>query len=434
MQEEARSVQRTEARPVWLPGAGADGHPAVTWLTQLLFDLALGSVYERIVTSTGELQRDGGTLIASNHQREVDGPLLGTVLVARRGLRFQHPLPFFAARDDLFRPGILSRLGVRWPRAIDTLLSHVSLAWFFPLGRTEPMLRVREFTLRDTLQALMAAGLGATACGALLNARGLRALGALDATLSVKALLRCREIPFEGWWGLRRLTLATFNRLAPLFRNAVETQLQRFAQCLNHGNSVFFAPEGSISYDGRFGRIRAGSYRLVHMARTPPWIQPVAFGYDVFVPGRSRFVVRLGEHFRADRSLRRRDFDATLRDRILSLAPVTPSHLLASFLSHGPDTFTERHVVDWLSTTVSELRAQRRSLDPAFTTTDIEAIAAERLRWLQRKHLLRRQAGSFTRNVDSDVAPGWRSPSAIVRYLDNSLLDIAPRVARTLKS
>ncbi|HEX7382371.1 MAG TPA: hypothetical protein VF265_09495 [Nevskiaceae bacterium] len=403
------------------------------WLTQFLFDVALGSVYRRVVTAAGTLAMEGGTLIASNHQREVDGPLMGSVLVARHGMRFAHPLPYFAARDDLFRPGILSRLEVHWPRAIDALLSRVSLAWFFPLGRTEPMLRVREFTLRDTLQALIAVGMGATACGALLNARGLRALGGLDSALSIRALMRYRDIPFEGWWGLRRLTLATFNRLAPLFRNAVEGQLQLFAQRLNNGHSVYFAPEGSISYDGRFGRIRAGSFRLVHMARTPPWIQPAGFGYDVFVPGRSRFVVRLGERFRADRRLSRRDFDAQLRERILALAPITPSHLLACFLSHGPRRFSERDLCHWLSAAVAELEAQRRSLDPAFATLEIEALTTERLHWLQHKGLVRRQGIGFANLADRDSAPGWRNPSAVVRYLDNSLLDIAPLVVRTLK-
>ncbi|MGH8216838.1 MAG: hypothetical protein ACREPZ_14255, partial [Rhodanobacteraceae bacterium] len=116
----------------------ADTRPVASWLLQMGFDLVIGAVYRREVLAAPGFRLLPGSLIASNHLRDVDGPMLGATLIRRRGLRFRGSLPFYATREDLFRPGILARLTVHWPRFVSPLLRRISLAWFFPLGRTEP--------------------------------------------------------------------------------------------------------------------------------------------------------------------------------------------------------------------------------------------------------------------------------------------------------
>jgi hypothetical protein len=194
----------------WLPDADLDAHPFGSWLLEMGFDVWIRMVYNRVVVLPDDFHLAPGTLIASNHQRDVDGPMLGTLLARRRGLRFEWPLPFYATREDLFRPGILSRLTVHWPRSVSALLGYISLAWFFPLGRAEPMRRVREYTLGETLRALCDAGLGEVDCASLLNARGRRETGIATGALSVSAAANRRDLPLESWWGLRRLTLPAF--------------------------------------------------------------------------------------------------------------------------------------------------------------------------------------------------------------------------------
>lgn len=415
-----------------LPDATIGAHPVGNWLLQMGFDLWIRTGYDREIVAPAHFELAPGSLIASNHQRDVDGPMLGIVLARRRGLHFEATPPFYATREDLFRPGILSRLTADWPAPLSALMGRISLAWFFPLGRTEPMRRVREFTLGETLLALCDEGCGDDDCCALLNARGHRETMLAAGTCPVQAALTRRDLPLESWWGLRRLSLPALRKLLPAFRAVVDVQLAHFASRIDRGGCVYFSPEGTISMDGHFGRIRAGFFRLVHTTRAPPWVQPMALGYDTLAPGRSRVVIRIGERFRADTSLDRRAFDAALRRRILDTVPITPSHLLARFLSHGPQDFTARDLGKWLTRGIATLHARDASLDPLFARTDLQQLASERLRWLQRKRLVARGGDGFCNIVPQNSEPGWRTPAAVVRYLDNSLADLLPDVDRVL--
>lgn len=413
----------------WLPDAELDAHPLATWMLQLGFDLWIHAAYRRVVILPTNFRIAPGTLIASNHQRDVDGPMLGTVLVRRKGLRFNWPLPFYATREDLFRPGILSRLTVHWPRPVSALLGLISLAWFFPLGRTEPIRRVREFTFGETLLALCDAGCGEVDLHSLLNARGRRETGIRPGETSVRTALARRDLPIESWWGLRRLTRPAFEKVAPAFRATIEAHLAHFAERLNRGRCVYFSPEGTISKDGHFGRTRGGFFRLARMAASPPWIQPMAMGYDVLAAGRTRVVIRVGERFRADTALDRRAFDATLRRAVLDLVPLTPSHLLAHFLLHGPTSFTREELAGWFVRCLRSLRVVHPSVDPLFASLGPNNLADQRLRWLERKRLVLRAGAGFRNTCARDVEPGWRTPANVVRYLDNNLSDLVPDAA-----
>ena len=248
----------------------------------------------------------------------------------------------------------------------------------------------------------------------------------------MRAALERRDLPLEAWWGLRRLTLSAFKKLVPTFRSVVDAQLAHFANRLDSGCCVYFSPEGTISMNGHFGRVREGLHRLAHLTATPPWIQPMALGYDTLAPGRSRVVIRIGRHFRADPSLDRRAFDATLRRAVLDLVPITPSHLLARFLSHGPQRFAAHDLDEWLAHSVASLREREASLDPLFARVRQQDLAAVRLRWLRQKRLVAREGDDFRNIVPRDAEPGWRKPARVVRYLDNSLSDIVPDVDRVL--
>src|SRR5579875_370942 len=409
-----------------LPDADRDPHPRRTWLVETGFDVVLGLAYRREIVYPGDYRLDPGTLIASNHQRDVDGPMLGTVLVRRRGLHFTWPLPFYATREDLFRPGILSRLTMHWPKPVSALLGHVSLAWFFPLGRAEPIRRVREFTLGETLRALIDAGCGDDDGASLLNARGRRETGAAPGAFPLRALLERDDIPLESWWGLRRLSPPAFGKLAPAFRNTVEMQLRGFARRLDEGRCVYFSPEGSISIDGRFGRIRGGFFRLCRMTATPPRILPMGIAYDTLAAGRPRVVIRIGRPFLADLAASRREFDARLRAAILALVSVTPSHLVARFLACGPARFGTADLAGWLRRMLDTAARQGVALDPLFARIPPERLAEQRLRWLARKRLIVRDGDAWRNAWPHGACPGWRKPADVVRYLSNGLEDLLP--------
>lgn len=409
---------------------GARPHPIGIWLLQFVGDLYIGAVYRREIVVPPDFRLKPCSMIASNHQRDVDGPVLGTVLLDRRGLRFRGSLPYFATREDLFRPGILARLTVHWPRAISGLFRRISLAWFFPLGRTEPMRRIPEFTLGDSLRALAAEGLDGADAGSLLNARGQRETGIHPGDCSVRALRERDDDTMEAWWGLRRLTRNARATITPGFRATIERQIAHFARRLDRGCCVYLAPEGTISRGGPFGRVRAGFFRIACAAESPPWIQPIGIAYDTLAPGRSRVVIRVGREFRADTRVGRCDFDAKLRRAVLGLVTVTPSHLLARFLSHGPSVFRFDELSRWLAGAHAELSSSGAAVDPLFERLPVERLTARRLRWLRRKGLVAREGKSFRNTCSSDVVPGWRRPENVVRYLDNALSDFLPDIEK----
>ncbi|MGH8146179.1 MAG: lysophospholipid acyltransferase family protein [Rhodanobacteraceae bacterium] len=425
MQRHATAPVQRRRRP-WLPDAELDANPIGSWSLEMTFDLWIRAFYCREILLPEDFRIQPGTVIASNHQRDVDGPMLGTVLVRRRGLHFQWPLPFYATREDLFRSGILSRLTMHWPPLLSALLGRMSLAWFFPLGRAEPMRRVREFTLGETLRMLCATGCTDDTCSMHLNTRGCRELGVGAANLRLCDALQQPGAPLETLWGLRRLTRASIKRIAPSFRATVDAQIAHFAERLDRGRCVYFSPEGTISASGHFGRVRQGFLRLARTAATPPWIQPIGVSYDTLAPGRSRVLIHIGQAFRADTTLDRRAFDATLRRAVLALEPITPSHLLARFLRQGPRTFTRDELVYWLTGCLATMRARGTTLDPAWARMPILELTEQRLRWLVRKRLVARDNERFRNTCPHGAKPGWRKSANIVRYLDNSLTDLAP--------
>ncbi|MGH8114619.1 MAG: hypothetical protein ACREPS_06155 [Rhodanobacteraceae bacterium] len=430
MEYRATQTPNDDTPQTWLPEANQFAHPFATWLLELGFDLYLCTVYRRERRFPQNFRMAPGTMIASNHQRDVDGPMLGNALVRRHGLRFQSPLPFFATREDLFQPGILARLTVHWPAPVSAVLGHIPLRWFFSLARTEPMRRTREFTLGDALRALVEADLGDRDAASVLNARGSRETGIVPGGISVRNLLRRREPSLESWWGLRRLAPSARAAISADFRATVQRQLAHFARRLDQGHCVYFAPEGGISTDGHFARVRAGFYRLNHLARTAPWIQPLALGYDTLAPGRSRVVLGIGEKFRVDVGASRREFDASLRRAVLDIVPITPSHLLARFLLHGPRTFALDDLTGWLLRNRDSLAKNGVTLDPLLECVPIDHLAKHRLRWLARKRLVVRDGTGFRNVCPRDAAPGWHKAANIIRYLDNGLADAVPEIER----
>lgn len=155
-----------------LPEAEYYPHPKLSWLIELGFDFTVGALYrvERVLQPGCR----PGTLVVSNHQRESDVPIVCAALVRRNGLRILDPLPFFAMREDLLHRDALSNLLAKWPRPIAKTLGRIPLRWLFQGVRTMPMRRLREFTLGDTVEALIEGGLGDVAPETVFNARGQR--------------------------------------------------------------------------------------------------------------------------------------------------------------------------------------------------------------------------------------------------------------------
>ncbi|HET6913763.1 MAG TPA: hypothetical protein VFH71_10565 [Rhodanobacteraceae bacterium] len=418
-----------------LPEAEYYPHPKLSWLIELGFDFTVWGLYR-----VERLLQPGcrpGTLVVSNHQRESDVPIVCAALVRRRGLRILDPLPFFAMREDLLDRQALTNLLWRWPRPLRRALGLIPLRWLFQGVRTMPMRRLREYMLGETIEALIAAGLGDEPPEAVLNARGQREVIARMQELPAQVRDITRDALGGAWrtyWGLRRLRLSALRRIEPGFRKAIDTQLDSFAALLDGGHSLYMAPEGTISLTGKFGRVRAGPWQVSRRRASPALIRPVGLSYDALGPGRLRVVVHGGAPLRHPDLSGQCRFGAELREILLALCMLTPSHLLAWYLRHGPQRFTTSQLAAWLERGRDAAHAAGVGLDPIWTRSSGAMIASERVRWMRRKRLLEHQGGETWRTIwPRDSKPGWDAPAAIVAYLNNSLTDFAPDYAQALE-
>ncbi|HEX7339530.1 MAG TPA: hypothetical protein VF271_06295 [Rhodanobacteraceae bacterium] len=419
----------------WLPDPDRYAHPRLSWLAQYAFDVVLGRLFRVDHDLPQGFAPAPGSIIVSNHLRDSDAPILGTLIYRRDGVRMRGVLPFFAMREDLFQRGALANLLYACPWPFIHLLHAIPLAWLFGNVRTLPMRRLREFTWHDTLRELVVAGMGAREPAAVFNVRGLRELHESLGRLPV------RVDAIDPWrmgtmrvarWGLRRLQLEALQSLAPDFRAVVAAQLRVMADRLDAGQSLYFAPEGHISMDGRFGRIRAGTWRLGRMTKVPPAFLPVTLSYDALGPGRTRAIVRMGARlddlpFDDPPGLARQVRVALEANRVVTL-----SHLLAWFLCHRRTAFAASGLETWVEQVLQQAREQGLPMDPLLARRPLPTLLDERLRWLGRKHLLARRDRQWINRWPPHTPPGWLRKAGIVRYLANALEDFAPALAKVM--
>lgn len=412
----------------WLSDAELDPHPPFTWLTACCFDLAMRAVVRNAEIIPPDFRLDPGTLVVSNHLRDCDVPVLTAALCRRRGLRMLNPLPFCAAREDLFRRGFVGDLLSTWPRPVTWVLGRVPLEGLFRILRVQPIRRIREFTLGETVSALDNAGFGGADPRAVFCTRGrreiTRTLGALPDRVDAIDPGRLGSLRLAHW-GLRRLRVRVLRELAPGFRATISGQIGRLVELISTGRVVYLAPEGVTSRSGRFGCVRAGAWEVYRRCAKSPPVLPVALSYDPLCSGRVRAVVGIGQALPAIDASCRRDFDARLRVEILRLSAVTCSHLASRFIAVGPREFTTQTFARWLAHAGGAARQAGLTLDPLLSNVPPFRLAHQRLGWLARRSLIARRDRGWRNLWHADVQPAWATPAAVVPYLHNALDDLA---------
>lgn len=414
-----------------IPDAKQHRHPWLAWLFQCGFDFTVISLYRREVQFPPDFHLPPGTVVISNHQRDADAPIVGTGLCQRRGLRFTRPLTHFAAREDLFRRGFLSEYVAGWPPPLPQLLGRIPLRGFFEILRTQPIRRVREFSAVETLEAAVAAGLGECDPAVILNARGQREFSGRGGTLPAR-LSAIRPPKRRTLWGLRRLRATALQKLAPGFRATIAAQLQGFAALLDAGQLLYFSPEGVISADGRFGRVRAGLRLLCGLTAVPPRLLPVALSYDGLGSGKLRVIMQVGELQNAPDTTDNAAFSTAVRAAILDLLNVNSSHLLAAYLTAGPESFSTREFCDWWQRALATLGRYGLKIDPLLAGSTSGTLAQQRLRWLRRQRLVQLEGGRWQNLWPRNSRAGWQTPAQRVAYFANGFSDLLPGFAARL--
>ncbi len=281
------------------------------------------------------------TLVVANHRRDADGPVICSVLLQRRGLKLRGVVPSFVAREDLFRRGFLADYLENWPATVRLLLARLDLSAFLRFMQAFPMRRVPERTLGEVLEAVLQQ-FGDLPLDEVLKPSWVEAFRgqapAGDASVGIKEALARRYRPLlRTRRGLARLTLRRFQALKPSERAAIDSQLEFFVGLLERGGNVQLEPEGVVSVDGHFSRLRAALYQLINRSRVPVRVLPVGLTYDFMMPGRPKVFVNVGPEMTDLQGISRRETDSRVAAAIAAQWTVTASHLASRLLMTARD-------------------------------------------------------------------------------------------------
>ena len=422
----------TQALPSFRATAANDSRPLLTRFVHAGFDIGVRTLYRTDILAPHGFDFPAGTLIVSNHQRDCDVPIVGVALGRGGDAGSRWSPPFFASREDLLRPRFLAVLAEGWPKPLRALLGAIPLGWLFEAVRVRPIRRVREFTLREAARALAEAGYAEVPCATVLNGRGVREVGEAWGDQPLGLACQDRGAPLDAIWGWRRLRPEARAALRGEFRTTVARQLADFAGLLDAGHSLYFAPEGATSEDGRFGRIRDGGRAILRLAARDHPVLPVALSYDALAPGRLRAVVHVGALLPEVDAASATCFASALRQAIARLYPITASHLIARYLAAGPERFATEDLAAWIERGRDAVVAAGHTADPLLARGRLGALAQQRLHWLRARGIVARESKQWRNVWRRASTAGWRRPANVVRYLANALTDLAPELDRTL--
>ncbi len=340
-----------------------------------LFAVVPRVVYEVRVSGVEHDPAASPTCYAIQHKRDLDPLAPLPTLAVHRGWSVLAGDLRFAMRADAFAPGFLARIIGR-PRWLAFVTHPLSvgpvLRWLGVLPLESPRLRPAEHWIRD---ALPLAG-NVPACKVVAPAQIRLLAGTTGETeesigaLPLSALLAWRyqaalqrfcsaDILLEPWRSTVRRDVIV----------GVRRTLSELAGWLHEGGSVFYAPEGQLSPDGRLGTVTAGFHRLVRAGPAQLTVVPIVVTYDNLTTSWPRLFVDIGVPFEAAPDLPSHVLDTRLRSAWLQTGRFTTTQIASGYLVErsqvaAPDaSFTLDDLTDVLTERAGQLYSVGRRVD-----------------------------------------------------------------------
>jgi 1-acyl-sn-glycerol-3-phosphate acyltransferase len=310
---------------------------AIVYKIVPFIDISLRAVHRIEVSGLENYTRSPSTMVVMNHRRDTDGPIMAGVLLLRRGLALNGIMPYFVAREDLFRKGFLTEYLETWPNTARKLLWYLDLRPVLAALHVCPMRRIRERTLGEVLEDVLTQ-FDDQPLTEVLKPSWVQRFEDL-APVSERNVLTLRNVlkkPYRSLlrqdYGLRKLNRRYFDAMKLYDSQIIESQLQRIVELLERGETVFLTPEGKVSADGHFDRFRAGLHLLVNRPRVPLRVLPMGITYDFMTTGRQSVFLNVGRELTDLQGLSRKEVDATVAKAIVTQLTVTASQLASQLL------------------------------------------------------------------------------------------------------
>ena len=330
--------------------------------THLLYDIVLHG-----------LEHDAGlprTYYAITHKRDLDSVAPVPLILAHRGWTALAGDVRFAMRADSMERGFLARMVLR-PRWISRLLRPIGVGPILRGIGIYPVYSLRIRPAEEWLRETLWADGGGTVDEWLAPAFVSRVAAAVEddparlGELPVARLLTWRyHLPLQDYTGQEIFIGAARRRAERRAVEAVKRTLAEQAEWLWQGGSIYSAPEGKFSPDGRISPITGGFHRVLRAAPAETRVVPVAITYDYMTSGRMCMFVDLAPTIERAPSLPPRDFNAALCDAWRGVARFHATLLGAEFLvDHAGSVFTTDDLAQHVQRRAHALAALGRHVD-----------------------------------------------------------------------
>ncbi|HEX6778340.1 MAG TPA: hypothetical protein VF099_09080 [Ktedonobacterales bacterium] len=286
------------------------------------------------------------TLVLGAHKRDWDPIMFAAYGYYHRGwLAPDGRRIAFAGRSDVWETGFLATvIGYKkWPLWMQWLLDHVSFAPIANLMRGYPILRIPEYTLREYLRSVLKDE-GDLPLSDVLSEEVLHSVARVEERLrrrrkvSPLAEQRPQRVSDILGWEYRLITSrrihasylapGRYERLREQLRALVDQQLETLARAMDGGDTLWFAPEGAVTLDGKIMRLRGGLQTLLLRTRPDARILPSTVTYD-FMTDQRRMIAYLavGPELEGLRDLDRSDLSQRVSTALARQISVTMSQL-----------------------------------------------------------------------------------------------------------
>lgn len=367
------------AAPFWFARMRKEAHHYYRDTVVLRMKWGSDIVYRVEVRGNENFTHTPSTVIALGHKRDTDIPVVIPLLY-----HFQKPKSharkirdlYIAARDDVFERGFLTIYlpGLDFFRP---LFSRTSV-----IGRWFKMLQACPVKLPDEQTA-----------NQLLNETlriegNLDALEVVDETWRAKLLgdelahqpgLTLKDIILKGdlkvlaqYATPRMFNEPLANRIRQRHHATMHAQLRYLIRVLEKGGSLLVLPEGRVSPDGRFCKMRAAVIRLVQQARVETTLLPVNLTYDFMDTMRTNVTVIMGQEITKLKHHSKSELTDIIREKVAGLTCVTMSGLVSRALietvNEGHSQIRLSRFKEYIWAEVQRLRKMGLALDRQLAT------------------------------------------------------------------
>ncbi|MDQ0189768.1 MFS transporter [Alicyclobacillus cycloheptanicus] len=346
--------------------------------------------------------RRPGTLVVSNHLHDLDGMVIPAWLTLQGPWR--HPVRY-AASPRLFEPGFMA---MRFP-LLQRLLYRLNMGAFFRAIGTlpienQPLKRplasfgyavqkaYGNLPLADVFQPETLQRVGAKTTDRLSSLWSQRLAKAAQRDAS---LLDLKE-PCRTWFLHQQ-------------RQWLEEQLQALVAAVRSGDTLYIAPEGRYSLDGRVGRFRLACDLL---SEASPCTYLALLSYDPLAKRKTPIYL----HFIASRP------GIPLALQVRAARPITVGHVLAHWLlTSDAASFTESDAIQAVESALARLPQGASLAVPNAQAR--HKLVMQSLRYMTRLGVLRRQGADYTLGAVR-VHEMFPQVEDILAHQRNALLDI----------